>query len=64
MNGSKDESVSRIKAAAMDARSNDDLVSDGFEQDLESPLDKETLDERHSTQMGDMWESNRRDADE
>jgi len=67
MNGSKDESLACIKSAVLDARSSDDLVSnmfDALQEPLESPLDKETLDEQHSTQMGNMWEPERRDADE
>jgi hypothetical protein len=63
----------RVREAAMDARSNDDLVRDGFddmvwENDMlvprepDSPLDRETLDEQHSTQMGQMYEPRRRDA--
>jgi hypothetical protein len=64
------DAARRVKNAARDARSTDDLVDDGFgpmvwdENDmLASPLDKETLDEQASTQMGEMWESRRRDAD-
>lgn len=52
----------------MEARSGDDLVKDEFDvpwgnESLDSPLDEETLDERASTQMGEMWGSRRRDAD-
>ena len=62
--------ASRVNQAARDARSNDDLVRDedmglwenGMLVPHESPLDRETLDEEASTQMGDMWESTRRDA--
>jgi len=56
----------RVRDAVRDASSNDDLVGNGLEpwgeEELDSPLDKETLDEQHSTQMGDMWEPRRRDA--
>ena len=55
----------RVRNAARDARSNDDLVDEGFffqDDSGESPLDRETLDERASTQMGEMWEPRRRDA--
>ena len=56
--------AARARAAARDASSNDDLVDDGFFTEPEPlhPLDEETLDEQHSTQMGDMWESRRHDA--
>lgn len=59
----------RVQDAASDASSSDDLVRDGpeimwDEYDLTSPIDKETLDERASTQMGEMWESRRRDAND
>ena len=64
------EAARRVRQAARDARSGDDLVRDEFEQSvwdendmLVSPLDEETLDEQHSTQMGSMWEPRRRDAD-
>ncbi len=58
----------RVRAAARDARSNDDLVRDDFEvrweeaDRLDSPLDEETLDEHASTQLGPNWEPKRRDA--
>jgi hypothetical protein len=63
-----DEAARRVQQAAADARSNDDLVRDEFEawSDQESPaspLDEETFDERASTQMGEPWESRRRDAE-
>jgi hypothetical protein len=58
----------RVRSAARDASSTDDLVMDEFELWDEAPepthpLDEETLDERASTQMGEMWEPRRRDAD-
>ena len=56
----------RVQEAARDARSNDDLVGDDFEAMMAEPrhpLDEDTLDEQHSTQMGEMWESTRRDAE-
>ena len=59
----------RVRDAARDASSNDDLVREpefpmdpAMGEPLDSPLDRETLDEEASTQMGDMWESVRRDA--
>lgn len=63
-----DEAARRVQQAAADARSNDDLVRDEFEawdnpEPPASPLDEETPDERASTQMGEMWESRRRDAE-
>ena len=52
----------RVEDAASDASSNDDLVSDVYwEDDIPYPIDKETLDEKASTQMGEMWEPRRRD---
>lgn len=62
----KDEAERRVRAAVRDARSNDDRVEDFYweEPAMHSPLDEETLDERASTQMGDMYESIRRGADE
>jgi hypothetical protein len=49
----------RVRMVAEDARSGDDLVNPGMlpmpwpgEPPLDSPLDKETLDEQASTQMG------------
>lgn len=59
------DTARRVRDAARDARSTDDLVRDVW--DIEAPepshpLDEETLDERASTQMGEMWESVRRDA--
>lgn len=59
------EAVRRVRQAATDASSTDDLVSDGMmwdENDMLVPIDKETLDERASTQMGEPWENRRRDA--
>jgi hypothetical protein len=56
----------RVRESVEDARSTDDLVSDGpwsvgEIEPLDSPLDRETLDEQASTQMG-PWEPRRRDA--
>ena len=51
----------RVEDAASDASSNDDLVDVYWEDDIPYPIDKETLDEKASTQMGEMWESRRRD---
>ena len=60
------EAARRVREAARDASSNDDLVDDGIEawgqEEPLHPLDEETLDERASTQMGEMWEPRRRDA--
>lgn len=67
-----DDAARRVREAANDARSGDDLVSepemiwDGdmmVPAPLDSPLDRETLDERASTQLGPGWEPRRRDAD-
>jgi len=62
------EASDRVRKAAQDAQSSDDLVSEptqmfvGFgEAPLDSPLDRETLDEQASTQMG-PWDSRRRNA--
>jgi hypothetical protein len=62
------EASDRVRAAAEDARSGDDMVSEPTmfgpglgEEPLDSPLDKDTLDEQASTQMGG-WESRRRKA--
>lgn len=55
--------IEKVKQKVLDARSNDDMVSDEHQWDseeLESPLDRETLDEKASTQMGEMWEPKRR----
>ena len=58
----------RVHEAAKDASSTDDLVRGseypmGFMgEPLDSPLDRETLDEEASTQMGG-WDSRRRDAE-
>ena len=61
------QAARRVQEAARDAGSNDDLVREEFEMewdenDMLVPLDRETLDERASTQMGEMYESRRRDA--
>lgn len=55
----------RVQQAARDGSSTDDLVRDGWDVEPEPlhPLDEETLDEQASTQMGEMWESRRRDAE-
>jgi hypothetical protein len=60
------EATRRVQETARDASSNDDLVRDEFEMawdenDMLIPLDKETLDERASTQMGSDGPT-RRDA--
>lgn len=61
----------RVRDAARDASSTDDLVREPelpalvgelLNPPLASPLDRETLDEEASTQMGQMYESTRRDA--
>lgn len=61
------EASDLVNKAAEDARSGDDLVSGtmGFppwpmEKPLDSPLDKDTLDEGASTQQGE-WDSRRCD---
>jgi hypothetical protein len=60
------QATRRVRDAARDASSNDDLVREpefAFPEELPaSPLDRETLDEVASTQMGERWESTRRDA--
>ncbi len=62
------DATRRVREAARDAGSNDDLVRDEFDQGvwdedmLDSPLDKKTLDEQESNQMGSMYESRRRNA--
>ena len=61
-------SIDRIRKSVAAARSNDDMVDDEFpsfpwlSEELDSPLDRETLDEKASTQMGEMWEPRRRGA--
>ena len=63
------EASERVRKAAEDARSDDDLTSDPIgspamwpgEPPLDSPLDRETLDESASSQMGG-YESRRRDG--
>lgn len=58
------EASDRVRKAVEDARSGAGQADGPFffeEPDLDSPLDRETLDERASTQMGG-WESPRRDA--
>lgn len=65
-----DPAFRRVQEAARDASSGDDLVRDVFDvpfgegQEEAHPLDRETLDEQASTQMGAMWEQTRRDADD
>ena len=61
-----DEATRRVRDAARDASSNDDLVSDDMmstmmwdENDMLVPIDEQTLDERSAG----VWESRRRDAD-
>ncbi len=63
------DATRRVREAARDAGSNDDLVRDSFDDTVweesrrfDSPLDEETLDEQASTQMGSMYEPRRRDA--
>lgn len=68
------DTTRRVRDAARDARSTDDLVREPklpalvgpvgelLDPPLASPLDRETLDEEASTQMGVMYESIRRDA--
>jgi len=63
------DATRRVREAARDAGSNDDLVRDDFDQGVwdendtfDSPLDEETLDEQASTQMGSMYDPRRRDA--
>ena len=61
----EDEALRRIRQVAADAREGDDMVGNGWDMPFEpaaSSLDDETLDEQASTQMGDTWESRRRDA--
>lgn len=57
--------IDRIRKTVADARSTDNMVDDEFQwdaDDLDSPLDRETLGEIASTQMGEMWEPRRRGA--
>lgn len=62
------EASARVNKAAEDARSGDDPVSSPMdiglwaEPPLDSPLDRETLDESASKQLG-RWDSRRRDTD-
>lgn len=60
------EEYRRVREAMLDASSNDDLVDDNIyaEPEVYSQFDTETLDERYSTQMGNMWEQVRRDAND
>ena len=61
----------RVREVVEDARSGDDMVRENapglqawpgmVTEPLDSPLDRETLDEEASTQMG-PWDSRRRDA--
>ncbi len=63
------DATRRVREAARDARSNDDLVSYDLypkmawdERGLDSPLDEDTLDEQASNQMGSRYEPRRQDA--
>jgi hypothetical protein len=57
------DTARRVREAARDASSNDDLVDQWGADDPLHPLDEETLDEQASTQLGEiMWETRRRDA--
>lgn len=60
----KDDAHRRVREAAEDARSGDDLVGAWWEAEEEptTPIDEETLDERHSTQLGEQFDERRRDA--
>jgi hypothetical protein len=61
------EADRRVRQAAQDAsgggmHERDDMVWDGdmlVPRPYESPLDKETLDERHAKGMGPSWEERR-----
>ena len=63
-----DESARLARAKALDAQSNDDLMDDAWNSVLgpndegSYPLDEMTLDEQSSTQLGEMFESRRRNA--
>ena len=61
-----DEATRRVRQAASDAKSDDDLAGDEFissmrwdENDMLVPIDEQTLDER----AAGVWESRRRDED-
>ena len=58
------EAFRRVQEAARDASSGNgpEIVWD--ENDMAHSLDEETLDERSSTQMGEMYESRRIDAND
>lgn len=67
------ESDRLVRQAAEDARSQtglragdfDDMIWDGdMLVPRASPLDRETLDERSTSRMGERWEEVRRDSDE
>jgi hypothetical protein len=60
----KDEAHRRVREAASDARSGDDMVGNGWDEPLDDTpsLDEPTLDEQHSTQLGEMWDPRRRGA--
>jgi len=66
------ESERLVRKAADDARSGsgsragdfDDMIWDGdMLVPRASPLDRETLDERSTSRMGERWEETRRDSD-
>lgn len=59
-----DEAHRRVRAAAADARSSDDMVGKWWWEETEPahPLDEDTLDETASTQLGEMYEQRRRGA--
>lgn len=66
------ESDRLVRQAAEDARTDNDLRG-GFDDMIwdgdmlvprASPLDRETLDERSTSRMGERWEETRRGADE
>ena len=64
------ESERLVRQAADDARTDirtsefDDMIWDGdMLVPRDSPLDRETLDERSTSRMGERWEETRRDSD-
>lgn len=68
-----DDAERRVRKAMQDARSDsgraayEDMMWDGdmlVPRKYESSLDKETLDERNTSRMGEQWEETRRGADE
>ena len=61
------EAARRVRQAAQDARTDGrppEFEWDGNPRQYDSPLDRETLDEDCTTQMGRRWEEPRRDTDE